>query len=80
VANIGATATSHCTATARNRPTGILAIVLSVLGLVNFPFGTALGAYGLWVLLSKSTGPVFSLAPTATGGPLTSPTGAAPPS
>ncbi len=26
----------------------ILAIVLSVLGLVNVPFGTALGAYGLW--------------------------------
>ena len=55
-------------------------LALSVLGLVNFPFGTALGAYGLWVLLSKATGPVFSLAPTATGGPLTSPTGAAPPS
>ena len=52
-------------------------LALSVLGLVNFPFGTALGAYGLWVLLSKATGPVFSLAPTATGGPLTSPTGAA---
>ena len=55
----------------------LLPIVLSVLGLVNFPFGTALDAYGLWVLLSKATGPVFSLAPTATGGPLTSPTGAA---
>ena len=52
-------------------------LALSVLGLVNLPFGTALGAYGLWVLLSKATGPVFSLAPTATGGPLTSPTGAA---
>ena len=52
-------------------------LALSVLGLVNFPFGTALGAYGLWVLLSKATGPVFSLAPTATGGPLMSPTGAA---
>ena len=62
----------------RRRPWArLLAIVLSVLSLVNFPFGTALGAYGLWVLLSKATGPVFSLAPTATGGPLTSPTGAA---
>ncbi len=34
----------------------LLAIVLSVLGLVSFPFGTALGAYGLWVLLSEATG------------------------
>ena len=58
----------------------ILAIVLSVLGLVNFPFGTALGAYGLWVLLSKATRPVFGLAPTATGDPLTSPPAPPPPS
>ncbi len=51
----------------------ILAIVLSVLGLVSFPFGTALGAYGLWVLLSEATGPVFGIAPTATGAALASP-------
>jgi len=29
-----------------------LAVALCVLGLLNFPFGTALGIYGLWVLLS----------------------------
>jgi hypothetical protein len=29
----------------------ILAIVLGVLNLINFPFGTALGIYTLWVLL-----------------------------
>jgi hypothetical protein len=30
----------------------ILAIVLSVLALLNFPFGTALGGYTLWTLFS----------------------------
>jgi hypothetical protein len=30
----------------------VLAIVLSVLDLIHVPFGTALGVYGLWVLLS----------------------------
>lgn len=30
----------------------ILTIVLSALDLLNFPFGTALGVYGFWVLLS----------------------------
>ncbi|MGH9322297.1 MAG: hypothetical protein ACRD21_00105 [Vicinamibacteria bacterium] len=34
-------------------------LVLSVLNLVNFPFGTALGAYGLWVLLDSETEAVF---------------------
>src|SRR6516225_1488147 len=29
----------------------ILTIVLSIFDLVSFPFGTALGIYGLWVLL-----------------------------
>lgn len=29
----------------------ILAIILGVLNLINFPFGTALGIYTLWVLL-----------------------------
>jgi hypothetical protein len=29
----------------------MLAIVLGVLHLINIPFGTALGAYTLWVLL-----------------------------
>ena len=31
----------------------ILTIVLSVLQLIHFPYGTALGVYGLWVLLSS---------------------------
>jgi len=30
----------------------ILTIVLSILDLVSFPFGTALGIYGLWVLFT----------------------------
>jgi len=51
----------------------ILAIVLSALGLSNLPFGTVLGAYGLWVLLSRATVPLFGIAPTATGDPLRAP-------
>lgn len=35
-------------------------LVLSALNLLNFPFGTALGAYGLWVLLNKETEAVFT--------------------
>ncbi len=31
----------------------ILTIVMSAFNLLNVPFGTALGAYGLWVLLSN---------------------------
>ena len=46
----------------------VLAIVLSILGLVNFPFGTALGVYGLWVLLSGGTTPLFRAATSATPG------------
>ncbi len=38
----------------------ILAIVLSVLDLIHIPFGTALGIYGLWVLLSPQTEPLFA--------------------
>jgi len=37
----------------------ILTIVLSALHLLNFPFGTALGIYGLWVLLSQGTEQLF---------------------
>jgi hypothetical protein len=33
----------------------ILGIIVSVLHLFNIPFGTALGVYGLWVLLSPET-------------------------
>jgi|SRR3954462_7868217 hypothetical protein len=38
----------------------ILGIVLAVLQLINIPFGTVLGIYALWVLLSKETEPLFS--------------------
>ena len=43
----------------------ILTIVLSVLNLINIPFGTALGIYGLWVLLSQNTAPLFDAPPAA---------------
>jgi hypothetical protein len=38
----------------------ILGIVLCALNLINIPFGTIFGAYGLWVLLSKDTERMFS--------------------
>ena len=37
----------------------ILTIVLSALNLMNFPLGTLVGAYGLWVMLSAETEPLF---------------------
>jgi hypothetical protein len=37
----------------------ILSIVISGLELLNVPFGTALGIYGLWVLLSNRTEILF---------------------
>lgn len=40
----------------------ILAIVLSVLMLLQLPFGTALGFYGLWVLLSAEGAALFGAA------------------
>ena len=50
----------------------ILTIVLSVLNLINIPFGTLLGIYGLWVLLSREIGPLFDA--TLAAAPLASPT------
>ena len=38
----------------------VLGLVLSALNLLNFPFGTLLGGYGLWVLLNKETEPLFT--------------------
>jgi hypothetical protein len=38
----------------------ILVIVLSALNLLNFPVGTLLGIYGLWVLLNKESERLFS--------------------
>ena len=37
----------------------ILGIVLSALNLINFPIGTAVGGYGLWVLLNQETERMF---------------------
>jgi hypothetical protein len=41
----------------------ILTIVLSALNLINFPVGTAIGVYGLWVLLNQETEAIFRGAP-----------------
>jgi hypothetical protein len=38
----------------------IAGIVISLLNLFNFPFGTVLGVYGLWVLFSKETERIFN--------------------
>ncbi len=37
----------------------IMGIVLSAIRLISFPFGTILGAYGLWVLFNKDTEALF---------------------
>lgn len=37
----------------------IVGIVLAALNLISFPFGTAVGIYGLWVLLNKETEALF---------------------
>ena len=44
----------------------ILAIVLSVLHLINFPLGTILGVYALYVLLSEDGARLFKMLPAAT--------------
>jgi len=38
----------------------IVGIVLAVLNLIQIPFGTIVGIYALWVLLSKETEPLFT--------------------
>jgi hypothetical protein len=42
----------------------ILTIVLSALNLMNVPIGTAIGVYGLWVLLNQETERMFSAGST----------------
>jgi len=44
----------------------ILAIIVSALHLLNLPFGTALGIYGLWVLVGRETSSLFG----SSGGPV----------
>jgi len=41
----------------------ILVIILSVFELLSVPFGTALGIYGLWVLLNTETERMFQTPP-----------------
>ena len=43
----------------------ILTLVLSALLLIHIPFGTLLGFYGFWVLLSKEAIPLFQQRATA---------------
>ena len=38
----------------------VLGIVLSIVSLIVFPFGTLLGVYGLWVLFSKESEYLFA--------------------
>jgi hypothetical protein len=39
----------------------VLMIIISIFQLLNFPIGTALGVYGLWVLFHEETKPLFGL-------------------
>ena len=48
----------------------IVGIVLSAISLIFIPFGTIIGAYGLWVLLSKETERLFSSAPLTSSTPV----------
>jgi hypothetical protein len=41
----------------------VLTIILSAMHLLNVPLGTAVGIYGLWVLLSRDTEPMFHAYP-----------------
>jgi len=49
----------------RRKPWGrILAIIVGLFSLANFPLGTALGVYTLWVLLQDGTAEYFATPPT----------------
>jgi len=52
----------------------ILAIIIGILNLINFPIGTIIGVYALWVLFQESALTYFEGAPAA---PRTSPPAAA---
>ncbi len=41
----------------------VLGLVVSALNLLSFPFGTALGIYGLWVLVNPETDRLFAARP-----------------
>ena len=42
----------------------ILTIIISILDLIQFPFGTALGFYGIWVLFSREGQALFERPPS----------------
>ena len=48
----------------------IVGIVLSAISLIVIPFGTIIGAYGLWVLLTKETERLFSSPPLTSSTPV----------
>ncbi len=48
----------------------IVGIVLSAISLIVIPFGTIIGAYGLWVLLNKETERLFSSPPLTSSTPV----------
>jgi hypothetical protein len=41
----------------------ILTLVVGVIGLLDFPIGTGLGIYALWVLTHRDAGPLFDAEP-----------------
>lgn len=41
----------------------VLLMIVSAVNLINFPFGTALGVYTLWVLLQEETQRMFHIGP-----------------
>ena len=43
----------------RKRWAQILLLVLSFLNLIHFPLGTAIGVYGIWVLMNDETDALF---------------------
>ena len=55
----------------------ILTIILSIFNLLNIPFGTVIGIYGLWVLLTPEAEPLFQgeALPTAPPPPAVPPSG-----
>jgi len=48
----------------------IVGIVLSAISLIFIPFGTIVGAYGLWVLLNKESERLFSSVPVTSSTPV----------
>lgn len=52
----------------RHKPWGrILAIIVGILSLANFPLGTAVGVYTLWVLLQDEAAAYFAAPPITSG-------------